>query len=202
MVERIVDIEGRQVRVGSYADAGALIGVNAETARRYASGHATLAVPAPKPITIRDPKDPTGERRVTLRFKGEVQVDLDAWVQWDAGRAGVRGKRGHRAAEVTPETVRRTSGRERLLAGARDGDLRQVRGYQEGKGVTLLAGEPQSARMAQLRSELQDLGVLTEPGPDDWGSDGSYRVRLTADGRRVLARWGLPTEPAKRAARR
>lgn len=194
-VERYVEVEGRRVRVGTYADAGALCNppISGSTYRRYTLP-GLLDPPAPGPLTIPDPDGGAG----TVLTDGGTRaplVDLDAAIAWDAGRPG-SGRRPQTAA-----TLRETPLRRRLLEAARTGRLVVVRSTRQaarratedrpegGWGWQTYIGDEQlpSRRAGQSRAELQEFGLLSAPDPA--GAKRQHLALLPA-GVEVLTRWG------------
>lgn len=197
VAERYVTIDGRRVRVGTYADAGRLCvseaspsGVSAATYRDYAArggtGRNRAPTAAPGPLSIPDPTDDTGERRIPLLEPGTraAQIDLDAVVVWNAARPGPRGWQG--ALRRTPMTVQ-------MLTAVRDGRLVVRPGADQGWWV-LVDGEQLTPRRAgQVLSLLVSEKAVSAP---DRAVLDEQRLDLLDEGREILTRWGLPPDRA------
>lgn len=195
VAERYVTIDGREVRVGTYADAGALCTppVSGDTYRRYTitGPAAVMSPPAPGPLDVPDSTDRTGQRRTPLLDDNRAaQIDLDAAAEWDAQRPGSGSWRRPADADglkPSPMLVR-------LLVAARDGQLAVRRG--NARRVTwrvLVRGveEPALTRVGQMLAALVSVGAVAAPDP-------SLRepqpLALLDAGRGVLTRWGMDPE--------
>lgn len=181
MPERYADVDGTTVRVGSAADAGALC-PTADGRPRTAKEYQWLVKysGAPGPVMIPNPLDPTARDVPLINPVTRMQeYPLDEVAVFQAGR---RGRGRQHPGRSTPEALKRTEWRERLLVAARNGRL-----AVESDGRVTLDGERLAARPAQLCGDLLRSGVIGEPGDD-------ARLPLTDAGRAVLTRWGV--EPA------
>lgn len=191
MAERVVTIEGRRVRVGTFADAGRLCvtdrspdGVSGHRYREYQSGGASMVRPAPGPIMVTDPGDPLGPKIPYRDASGALLVDLDAVVAWNAERRG----QGGWQPPTSVEDLRRTPFLERLLVAARDGVLSVRPGVKRGWQVYVGDEKLPPQRAGQMLSALVRVGAVEAPDPE-------VRERqflpLAGAGRGVLTRWGV-----------
>lgn len=194
MAERYVDIDGRRVRVGPLAAAAALCHKHDGTP--YTSKYYQWRVdndtsddPPPGRVMVVNPDDPDGPR-IPWRdpVTGYPGYPLDDVAAWAARRPGPS---SYRPSRVTPETLRRTEGREQVLVVARDGELSVLPGFSaRDRGPTAIRGQAQPKGVAVIRAELERLGLLTPPAEGKSGE-----VRLTEVGATVLTRWGVrPTQ--------
>jgi hypothetical protein len=190
VTERVVTIEGRRVRVGTFADAGRLCvtdrspnGVSGHRYREYQSGTASFIEAAPPPIMVSDPHDPTGPKVPYRDADGNLQVDLGAVAAWNRRRRG----QGGWQPPTSVEDLRRTPFLERLLVAARDGVLSVRPGVKRGWQVYVGDEKLPPQRAGQMLSALVRVGAVEAPDPE-------VRERqflpLAAAGRGVLTRWG------------
>lgn len=181
MVERVIEVDGRQVRVGNSADAAALCHTVSGRPLTVDEYHWLVKYQgAPGPLMVPDPEDPDGPR-VPSRdpVSGRPRYDLDAAAAFQAARPG-QGAHGTHTAETLP----RSPVRVRLLLAALAGEL----AVAPGPGATLVAEESQSPRIAQMRTGLERLGLLGAPVGEDASRQRS--VLITDAGRAALTRWG------------
>lgn len=194
MAERTVEIDGRTVRVGTFADAGRLCvtdrspnGVSARTYQFYSSPRSRLSDPAPGALQIRDTTDPKAGLIPYRDAQGRLQVDLDAVQEWNRRRPG-DGAHGSPDRPETATTLRRSPLRERMLVAARDRALVVVR-TTPGRWQTWIGDEQLPPhRAGQIRGGLHRLELVVAPDPV--GPDRQVLALLPA-GAEVLTRWGL-----------
>lgn len=173
--ERITLPDGREVNVGTTADAALLCNVKPKTYRYYKD-----RLGAPGPIVVDDPVR-RGKTMTVRDGDGNELYDLDAVRTWNRTRPG-RGGRGDLSV------VRRTDLRLAVLVEAKAGRLRvapETGHVVAGALRSPLLRDP-GRKVRTVVTDLQVRGLLAEP-------DKTGTVTLSAAGETVLKSWQTTT---------